>query len=59
MGTEDAVIRNFRTTAADEKSYDVRYYNLDVIISVGYPGSNPTRALSFALMVAMVCLAGS
>lgn len=34
--TEAAVVRNFRTTAADGKSYDVRYYNLDVIISVGY-----------------------
>jgi hypothetical protein len=33
---EEAVVRNFRTTAADGKSYDVRYYNLDVIISVGY-----------------------
>jgi hypothetical protein len=33
---EKSVVRNFRTTATDEKSYDVRYYNLDVIISVGY-----------------------
>lgn len=33
---EDSVVRNFRTTAADSKSYDVRHYNLDVIISVGY-----------------------
>ena len=32
----DSVIRNFRTTAADGKSYDTNYYNLDVIISVGY-----------------------
>lgn len=31
-----AVVRNFRTTAADGKSYDTAYYNLDVIISVGY-----------------------
>ena len=31
-----AVIRNFRTTASDGKMYDVIYYNLDVIISVGY-----------------------
>ncbi len=34
--TEDSVVRNFRTTAADGKNYNVKYYNLDVIISVGY-----------------------
>lgn len=33
---EKAVVRKFRTTAADGKSYQVEYYNLDVIISVGY-----------------------
>jgi hypothetical protein len=33
---ENAVVRNFRTTASDGKSYEVNYYNLDVIISVGY-----------------------
>ena len=33
---EAAVIRNFRITAADGKSYDTAHYNLDVIISVGY-----------------------
>ena len=33
---ENAVVRNFRTTAADGKNYDINYYNLDVIISVGY-----------------------
>jgi hypothetical protein len=33
---EDAVVRNFRTTAADGKSYSTKHYNLDVIISVGY-----------------------
>jgi len=33
---ENAVVRKFRTTAADGKSYKVEYYNLDVIISVGY-----------------------
>lgn len=32
----DAVVANFATTAADEKTYQVDYYNLDVIISVGY-----------------------
>lgn len=32
---EDSVVRNFRTTAADGKNYNVKHYNLDVIISVG------------------------
>lgn len=34
--SEDLVVRNFRTTAADGKNYSVKHYNLDVIISVGY-----------------------
>ncbi len=33
---EDSVIRNFRTTAADEKLYDTKHYNLSAIIAVGY-----------------------
>lgn len=33
---EISVVRKFRTTAVDGKSYEVNYYNLDVIISVGY-----------------------
>src|SRR5690554_2938487 len=33
---KDAVVRNFRTTASDGKSYATNFYNLDVIISVGY-----------------------
>ncbi len=33
---EDSVVRKFRTTAADGKSYNVNYYNLDMIISLGY-----------------------
>ena len=32
----DWVVRKFRTTATDGKKYDMEYYNLDVIISVGY-----------------------
>lgn len=31
-----SVIRNFRTTAADGKTYSVDHYSLDVVISVGY-----------------------
>ena len=34
--TRDSVVANFATTAADGKTYQVDYYNLDVIISVGY-----------------------
>lgn len=33
---QDAVIRKFRITASDGKSYETQFYNLDVIISVGY-----------------------
>ena len=33
---KNSVVRNFRTTAPDGKTYNTNYYNLDVIISVGY-----------------------
>lgn len=33
---ENAVVRKFRTTAADGKNYSTTYYNLDMIISLGY-----------------------
>lgn len=33
---EISVVRKFRTTASDGKSYNVAYYNLDMIISLGY-----------------------
>lgn len=33
---EEAVVRKFRTTAADGKNYTVSYYNLDMILSLGY-----------------------
>lgn len=33
---EKAVVRKFRTTAADGKNYNTAYYNLDLIISLGY-----------------------
>ncbi len=32
----ESVVASFATTAADGKTYQVDYYNLDVIISVGY-----------------------
>ena len=33
---EEAVVRKFRTTAADGKSYLTTFYNLDMIIALGY-----------------------
>ncbi len=33
---ESAVVRKIRTTASDGKTYNVKYYNLDMIISLGY-----------------------
>jgi len=33
---KDSVVRNFRTTALDGKNYNITYYNLDMIISLGY-----------------------
>jgi hypothetical protein len=43
---EDAVIRNFRITAADGKNYDTKHYNLAAIIAVGYK-VNSERAVQF------------
>lgn len=33
---EESVVRNFRTTASDGKSYLTNFYNLDMIIALGY-----------------------
>lgn len=38
---ENSVVRKFRITAADGKSYDTNHYNLDAIIAVGYRVSSP------------------
>jgi hypothetical protein len=42
----DSVIRNFRITAADGKSYNTQHYNLAAIIAVGYK-VNSERAVQF------------
>ncbi|MBR1706916.1 MAG: virulence RhuM family protein [Bacteroidales bacterium] len=43
---EDSVCRKFRQTATDGKNYNVKYYNLDAVISVGYR-VNSVRATQF------------
>jgi hypothetical protein len=43
---ESSVIRKFRTTATDGKSYTTAHYNLDAIIAVGFR-VNSTRATQF------------
>ncbi|MBF0109612.1 MAG: virulence RhuM family protein [Magnetococcales bacterium] len=42
----ETVIRKFRTTATDGKNYQIKFYNLDAIISVGYR-VNSVRATQF------------
>lgn len=42
----DSVIRNFRITAADGKSYNTQHYSLPAIIAVGYK-VNSERAVQF------------
>ena len=43
---EGSVIRNFRITAADGKSYNTKHYNLQMIIAVGFK-VNSERAVQF------------
>lgn len=43
---EDSVIRNFRITATDGKSYNTKHYSLQMIIAVGFK-VNSERAVQF------------
>jgi len=45
---ENSVVKEFLTTAADGKNYKTKFYNLDVIISVGYR-VNSTKATQFRI----------
>ena len=44
----NSVVANFATTASDGKNYNIDYYNLDVIISVGYRVKSP-RGIQFRI----------
>jgi hypothetical protein len=43
---EDSVVRKFRTTASDGKTYNYKYYNLQAIIAVGFK-VNSEKAVRF------------
>ncbi len=49
----NAVVAFFATTAADGKTYNVAYYNLDMIISVGYR-VNSFRGVQFRIWATQV-----
>lgn len=42
---KNSVVRNFRNTADDGKTYQVQFYNLDAIISIGYRVNSKTATL--------------
>src|SRR5574344_784765 len=50
---KESVVRNFRITAADDKSYDTKHYNLQMIIAVGFK-VNSERAVQFRKWVNQV-----
>ena len=50
---ENSVVRNFRTTAKDGKKYEVKFYNLDAILSVGYR-VNSVQATQFRIWASKI-----
>jgi len=50
---EESVVKEFLTTASDEKNYKTQFYNLDAIISVGYRVSSK-RATQFRIWATSV-----
>lgn len=50
---ENSVVRNFRTTAEDGKKYEVKFYNLDAILSVGYR-VNSSQATQFRIWASKI-----
>ena len=51
--SENSVIRKIRTTASDGKLYKTNFYNLDIIISVGYR-VNSSRATQFRMWASQI-----
>ena len=51
---DSSVVAKFATTASDGKTYKVDYYNLDMIISVGYRVKSPRR-IAFRKWATLYC----
>ena len=51
---DSSVVAKFATTASDGKTYKVDYYNLDMIISVGYRVKSP-RGIAFRKWATLYC----
>lgn len=50
---ENAVVKDFFTTASDGKIYETKHYNLDAVIAVGYR-VNSKRATSFRIWATQI-----
>jgi hypothetical protein len=50
---ENSVVRKFRTTAKDGKKYEVKFYNIDAILSVGYR-VNSIQATQFRIWASKI-----
>jgi len=51
---DSSVVAKFATTASDGKTYKIDYYNLDMIISVGYRVKSP-RGIAFRKWATLYC----
>ena len=51
---DSSVVAKFATTASDGKTYKVDYYNLEMIISVGYRVKSP-RGIAFRKWATLYC----
>lgn len=52
LNCASSVVAKFATTAADGKNYQVEYYNLEMVNSVGYRVE--CVAISYVLMIDMI-----
>lgn len=51
----DSVVKNYLTTAADGKQYNVTFYSLDIILAIGWPctASDALRSVAIVCHISM------